>query len=87
MGVDAEAVAHALASGDLTLGYVEIGGGRPPRSDRTFAELSHEIDVPFQTLESIYVSFGLSRPTLDEHVREPAAHAHHPQASRYALPP
>jgi adenylate cyclase len=70
MGVDAEAVGHALDSGDLTLGYVEIGGGRPPRSDRTFAELSQEIDVPFQTLESIYVSFGLPRPTPDELVRE-----------------
>ena len=70
MGVDAEAVARALASGDLTLGYVEIGGGRPPRSDRTFAELSSEIDVPFQTLESIYVSFGLPRPTGEELVRE-----------------
>ena len=70
MGVDAEAVARALASGDLTLGYVEIGGGRPPRSDLTFAELSSEIDVPFQTLESIYVSFGLPRPTGEELVRE-----------------
>ena len=70
MGVDAEAVAHALASGDLTLGYVEIGGGRPPRSDRTYAELSVEIDVPFRTLESIYVSFGLPRPSPDEYVRE-----------------
>ncbi len=70
MGVDAEAVAQALASGDLTLGYVEIGGLRPPRSDRTFAELSLEIDVPFPTLESIYVSFGLPRPTPAEQVRE-----------------
>ena len=70
IGVDAEAVAHALASGDLTLGYVEIGGGRPPRSDRTFAQLSDEIDIPLQTLESIYVSFGLPRPTPNEQVRE-----------------
>ena len=47
IGIDANAVADALASGDLTLGYVEIGGRRPPRSDRTFAELSDEIDIPF----------------------------------------
>jgi DNA-binding transcriptional MerR regulator len=46
MGIDANAVADALASGDLTLGYVEIGGRRPPRSNRTFAELSDEIDSP-----------------------------------------
>jgi adenylate cyclase len=70
MGFEADAVAHALASGDLTLGYVEIGGGRPPRSDRTFTELSQELDIPFRMLESIYVSFGLPRPTLDEQVRE-----------------
>ena len=70
MGIDANAVADALASGDLTLGYVEIGGRKPPRSDRTFAELSDEIDVPFVTLERIYVAFGLPRPTPDEFVRE-----------------
>ena len=70
MGIDARAVADALASGDLTLGYVEIGGRRPPRSDRTFAELSNEIDIPFVTLERLYVAFGLPRPAPDEYVRE-----------------
>jgi adenylate cyclase len=70
MGIDANAVADALASGDLTLGYVEIGGRRPPRSNQTFAELSEEIDIPFAMLERIYVAFGLPRPTPDEYVRE-----------------
>jgi adenylate cyclase len=70
MGIDANAVADALASGDLTLGYVEIGGRRPPRSNRTFGDLSDEIDIPFVTLERIYVAFGLPRPTPDEFVRE-----------------
>ena len=70
MGIDANAVADALASGDLTLGYVEIGGRRPPRSNRTFAELSDEIGVPFLMLERIYVAFGLLRPAPDEYVRE-----------------
>src|SRR5436309_8773566 len=70
MGIDANAVADALASGDLTLGYVEIGGRRPPRSDRTFAELSDEIAIPFVALERIYVAFGLPRPAPDEYVRE-----------------
>jgi adenylate cyclase len=70
MGIDANAVADALASGDLTLGYVEIGGRRPPRSNRTFGELSAEIDIPFVTLERIYVAFGLPRPAPDEQVRE-----------------
>ena len=70
MGIDADAIAHALASGDLSLGYVEIGGRRPPRSDRTFAALSEEIDLPFATLERIFVAFGLPRPAADEFVRE-----------------
>jgi hypothetical protein len=70
MGIDAHAVADALASGDLSLGYVEIGGRRPPRSDRTFTELSEEIGVPFPMLERIYVAFGLPRPTPAEYVRE-----------------
>jgi adenylate cyclase len=70
MGIDADAIAQALASGDLTFGYVEIGGRRPPRSDRTFATLSEEIHVPFPTLERIFVAFGLPRPTADELVRQ-----------------
>ena len=70
MGIDANAVADALASGDLTLGYAEIGARRPPRSNRTFAELSDEIDIPFVSLERLYVAFGLPRPTPDEFVRE-----------------
>jgi adenylate cyclase len=70
MGIEADAVSQALATGDLSLGYVEIGGRRPPRSDRTFAELSEEIEIPFLTLERIYVAFGLPRPSPDELVRE-----------------
>ena len=70
IGVDETSIAGALASGDLTLGYVEAGGRRPPRSDRTFAQLGEEIDIPFPMLERLYVAFGLSRPSADEHVRE-----------------
>jgi adenylate cyclase len=70
MGIDADAIAKAVDSGDLTLGYVEAGGRRPPRSDRTFAQLSDEIGIPCLTLERIYVAFGLPRPAADEYVRE-----------------
>jgi adenylate cyclase len=70
IGVDEKAIADALASGDLTLGYVEAGGRRPPRSDRTFDQLSEEIEIPFPLLERIYVAFGLPRPAPDEYVRE-----------------
>jgi adenylate cyclase len=70
MGIDADAVADALATGDLSLGYVESQGRRPPRSDRTFAQLSEEIDIAYPMLERLYVAFGLSRPSPDEYVRE-----------------
>jgi adenylate cyclase len=70
IGIEPDAVADALASGDLTLGYVEFGGRRPPRSDRTFAEVSEEVEIPYSTLERIYVAFGLPRPTPEEYVRE-----------------
>jgi|SRR5215210_2271014 len=70
MGIDADAIGQALASGDLTLGYVEIGGRRPPRSDRTFTDLSDEMGIAYSTLERMYVAFGLPRPEPDERVRE-----------------
>ena len=70
VGIDANAVATALATGDLSLGYLESAGRRPPRSDQTFAQLSEETEIPFATLERLYVAFGLPRPTPDERVRE-----------------
>jgi adenylate cyclase len=70
MGIDEDAVATAMSSGDLTLGYVEMGGRRSPRSDRTFDDLSREIGIPYPTLERLYVAFGLPRPEHDEFVRE-----------------
>jgi adenylate cyclase len=70
MGIEAEALARALASNHLTLGYLESAGRRHPRSERSFAEISADIGVPFATLESIYLAFGLPRPKRDERVRE-----------------
>ena len=69
-GMDANALAAAAASGHLTLGYLESAGRRFPRTDRTFAELADEIDVPVGTLQALYVAFGLPRPNADELVRE-----------------
>src|SRR5918992_5824207 len=70
MGIEAEALARAVASGDLTLGYLESAGRLHPRSDSTFAAVADEIGVPFTTLERIYVAFGLLRPGANERVRE-----------------
>jgi adenylate cyclase len=69
-GIDEDAVATALASGDLSLGYVEMGGRRPPRSELTFQEYGEQIGMPYEALERLYIAFGLPRPASDELVRE-----------------
>jgi adenylate cyclase len=69
-GMDAAALGAAVASGHLTLGYLESAGRRFPRSDRTFAQLGEDIGIPVETLLAFYVAFGLPRPQRDERVRE-----------------
>jgi len=70
MGLEVEALAKAVASGHLTLGYLESAGRRHPRSDDTFAQLSEQLGIPFRALERAYLAFGLPRPERDERVRE-----------------
>jgi adenylate cyclase len=70
LGVEPEGIAHALATGDLSFSYLESSGRRFPRSERTFAEVAGDLGIAFETLERIYVAFGLARPAPDEHVRE-----------------
>jgi adenylate cyclase len=69
-GIDADGLAKALASGHLTLGYVESAVRRFPRLDQTFAQLSDDMGISFESLQRFYVAFGLPRPHADEHVRE-----------------
>jgi hypothetical protein len=69
-GIDADGLAKALASGHLSLGYVESAVHRFPRLDQTFAQLSEEMGIPFETLQRFYVAIGLPRPHSDEQVRE-----------------
>jgi adenylate cyclase len=68
-GLDPQALASAHASGHLTLGYLESAGRRHPRIDLTFAEFSEQIGIPVDTLQSLYMAFGLPRPRADEYVR------------------
>jgi adenylate cyclase len=70
MGIEADDLAAALASGHLTLGYLETAGRVHPRTDATHAEVSRRLGIGFETLERIYVAFGLRRPERDEQVRE-----------------
>jgi hypothetical protein len=70
IGIEADALAAAFASGHLTLGYLESAGRQYPRSNLTFAEMAEEIGVPLPSLSSIYIAFGLPRPEGDELVLE-----------------
>jgi adenylate cyclase len=69
-GIETSALAAAIATGELSLGYLESAGRRPPRSDRTFEQVAAEMGVPFETLGRLFVAFGLPRPTAEERVRE-----------------
>jgi adenylate cyclase len=69
-GIDAGSLASALASGHLTLGYLESAGRRFPRADVTFGGLADDMGIAVDTLQRIYVAIGLPRPEPDEHVRE-----------------
>lgn len=70
MGIEEEALAAALASGHLSLGYLESAGRRFPRSDLTFGDAADEIGITFSVLDNIYIAFGLPRPDEDEFVRQ-----------------
>jgi adenylate cyclase len=70
-GIPSDAVGAALGSGDLpSLAILEDAGRRHPRSERTFRQVADDMGVSFETLERIYIAFGLPRPAADESVRE-----------------
>jgi adenylate cyclase len=69
-GMDADALAVALASGELTLDHLESAGRRHPRSDRTYAQAAGDLGIGFATLQRIIVAFGFVRPEPDDHVRQ-----------------
>src|SRR5215217_6933791 len=69
-GIDRRDVASALASGHLSLGYLESTGRRFPRSELTFSQLGEGLGVGVETLQRLYTAFGLASPEPGEHVRE-----------------
>jgi adenylate cyclase len=69
-GLDVATLGAAISTGQLRLGYLESAGRRHPRSQTTFSQLGKEIGIPLETLQSLYVAFGLPRPHPDERVRE-----------------
>src|SRR5947208_6630749 len=69
LGVDARSVAKALSSGYLSLGYLENSALKPPQSELSFSQLADELDIPFSTLEKLYIACGLGHPSPEELVR------------------
>jgi adenylate cyclase len=59
-----------MASGHLSLSYLDRFPGPSPRSERTFGEVCDELALPFELLDRIYVGFGLPRPQPETTVRE-----------------
>jgi YHS domain-containing protein len=61
-GIGVEAIGTALASGHLTLGYLESAGRRFPRSNWTFSDLGRELGIPVNRLQMLYVTLGCLAP-------------------------
>jgi adenylate cyclase len=70
LGIAAQDLAAALASGHLKLGYLESASRRHPRAGVTHRELAGQLGLAYESLERTYVAFGLRRPDPDERVRE-----------------
>lgn len=69
-GIEAQDLATALDVGELSFAHLESAGRRHPRAGTTFAQLAGEIGVEFQTMEAIFIAFGLPRPRRDERIRQ-----------------
>ena len=75
-GVALEEIAEAIATGQLSFGYLDYVAPPPRVLGQTYAELCAEIGIPFDVLERVYLAFGLPNPAADEQVREDDAAAH-----------
>lgn len=69
-GIPPMRVAAAISSGALSLSYLDWFPDPSPRSERTYAELCQELEIPFALLDRIYGGFGLPRPQPDDRVRD-----------------
>jgi adenylate cyclase len=68
-GIRAQDLAAALGAGELSFAHLESAGRRHPRADTTFDQLAGEVGIDFQTLEAIFIAFGLPQPGRDERIR------------------
>lgn len=64
-GMDAAALGAALATGHLTLGYLESAGRRFPQLDRN-SPGSEDIGIPLQTLQTLHAVYVARRRGLHD---------------------
>jgi adenylate cyclase len=69
-GVALEEIAEAIATGQLSLEYLDYVAQPPPVLSLTHTEFCAELGIPFERLERAYLAFGLPQPLPDERVRE-----------------
>jgi adenylate cyclase len=69
-GIPPRRVAEAIASGALSLSYLDLFPDPSPRSEQTYGELCDELGLSCDLLDQIYSGFGLPRPQRDQGVRE-----------------
>lgn len=69
-GIEAQDLATALEAGELSFAHVESAGRRHPRVETTFEELAADIGTEFETLEAVFIAFGLPQPRRDERIRQ-----------------
>jgi class 3 adenylate cyclase len=68
-GIPPRRVAAAMASGALTLAYLDRFPAPAPRSDKTYSQLCEDAGIGFALLDRIYTGFGLPSPGPDERAR------------------
>lgn len=69
-GIEAQDLATALEAGELSFAHLESAGRRHPRVETTFEELAADIGTEFETLEAVFIAFGLPQPRRDERIRQ-----------------
>lgn len=69
-GIRPEDLAAAAEAGELSFAHLESAGRRHPRSETTFEGLASDMGIDVETLEAIFIAFGLPQPAPDERVRQ-----------------
>jgi adenylate cyclase len=65
-----EQIGAAMASGELSFGYLDYVVQPPPVIGRTYSDFAEELAIPFDVVERVFLAFGLPQPLPDEQARE-----------------